>query len=70
MLYEVITRYYQKLNEMNALGLVDKETFTQNYDQYMAKISSGAVLGMFDQHWNFQDAENSLITQDRSYNFV
>ncbi|WP_080840688.1 sugar ABC transporter substrate-binding protein [Cohnella massiliensis] len=58
-------RYYQKLNEMNALGIIDKEAFTQNYDQYMAKISSGAVLGMFDQHWNFQDAENALITQKK-----
>lgn len=58
-------RYYQKLNEMNAAGVVDKETFTQNYDQYMAKISSGAVLGMFDQHWNFQSAEDALTTQKR-----
>ncbi|HEY4390185.1 MAG TPA: sugar ABC transporter substrate-binding protein [Paenibacillus sp.] len=62
---DIAKRYYQKLNEMNAIGLIDKETFTQNFDQYMAKISSGTVLGMFDQHWNFQDAENSLITQDR-----
>ena len=50
---------------MNALGIIDKETFTQNFDQYMAKISSGAVLGMFDQHWNFQSAENALITQKK-----
>ncbi|MBY0162454.1 sugar ABC transporter substrate-binding protein [Paenibacillus lautus] len=58
-------RYYKKLNEMNALGIIDKETFTQNFDQYMAKISSGAVLGMFDQHWNFQSAEDALITQKK-----
>lgn len=58
-------QYYKKLNEMNAAGVIDKETFTQNYDQYMAKISSGAVLGMFDQHWNFQSAEDALTTQKR-----
>lgn len=58
-------RYYKKLNEMNAQGIIDKETFTQNYDQYMAKISSGAVLGMFDQHWNFQSAEDALTTQKK-----
>lgn len=58
-------QYYQKLNEMNAQGLIDKETFVQNYDQYLAKLSSGTVLGMFDQHWNFQNAENSLITQGK-----
>lgn len=58
-------KYYQKLNEMNSLGHIDKETFTQNYDQYMAKLSSGTVLGMFDQHWNFQAAEDSLTTQGK-----
>ncbi len=58
-------RYYQKLNEINAKGLLDKEAFTQNYDQYMAKISSGTVLGMFDQHWSFQAAEDSLTTQKK-----
>ncbi|RCX16752.1 carbohydrate ABC transporter substrate-binding protein (CUT1 family) [Fontibacillus phaseoli] len=58
-------QYYQKLNEVNAQGLVDKETFTQNYDQYLAKISSGTVLGMFDQHWNFQTAEDALTTQQK-----
>lgn len=58
-------QYYQKLNEMNQLGVIDKEAFTQNYDQYLAKLSSGAVLGMFDQHWNFQKAEDSLVTQKR-----
>ncbi|KGE19105.1 sugar ABC transporter substrate-binding protein [Paenibacillus wynnii] len=58
-------QYYQKLNEVNQLGLLDKETFVQNYDQYMAKLSSGTVLGMFDQHWNFGAAEDSLKTQKK-----
>ncbi|MDU4694886.1 MULTISPECIES: type 2 periplasmic-binding domain-containing protein [Paenibacillus] len=67
---DIAKQYYQKLNEVNAQGLIDKETFTQNYDQYLAKISSGTVLGFFDQHWNFQDAENVLITakkHERTY---
>jgi putative aldouronate transport system substrate-binding protein len=62
--------YYKKLNDANALGLMDKEAFAQNYDQYLAKIASGRVLGMFDQHWNFSSAEDSLVTQskdDRTY---
>ncbi|WP_405104319.1 sugar ABC transporter substrate-binding protein [Paenibacillus sp. FSL K6-1217] len=58
-------KYYQKLNEMNEKGIIDKETFVQNYDQYMAKLSSGTVLGMFDQHWNFNAAEDSLTTQNK-----
>ncbi|NMA85062.1 MAG: extracellular solute-binding protein [Epulopiscium sp.] len=55
--------YYKKLNEINAKGLLDRETFTQNYDQYLAKLSTGRVLGMFDQGWNFGNAKNSLVEQ-------
>ncbi|MHA0857357.1 type 2 periplasmic-binding domain-containing protein [Paenibacillus sp. CMAA1364] len=58
-------KYFKKLNEMNNIGLINKETFVQNYDQYLAKVSSGTVLGMFDQHWNFSSAEESLQTQGK-----
>lgn len=58
-------RYYKKLNEMNAKGLIDRETFTLTYDQYMAKMSSGRVLGTFDQKWNFNNANTSLIMQKK-----
>ncbi len=58
-------RYYKKLNEINSKGLIDPETFTMNYDQYMSKLSSGRVLGMFDQHWNFNNAERTLITANK-----
>ena len=58
-------RYYKKLNEINAKGLLDPESFTMNYDQYIAKLSSGRVLGMFDQHWNFNNAELTLKTQKK-----
>jgi putative aldouronate transport system substrate-binding protein len=63
-------RYFKKLNEMFLLGLVEKETFVRTYDQYLAVISSGRVLGMFDQYWNFQQADNALETQgniERTY---
>ncbi|GIO62698.1 MULTISPECIES: ABC transporter substrate-binding protein [Paenibacillus] len=62
---DIAKTYYKKLNEVNAQGLLDKEAFVQNYDQYLAKIASGRVIGMFDQHWNFQDGENSLISQGK-----
>jgi putative aldouronate transport system substrate-binding protein len=58
-------RYYKKLNEINQEGLLDRETFTQNYDQWLAKLSNGNVLGLFDQRWNFQKAEDSLTTQKK-----
>lgn len=37
--------YYKILNQMWNEGLLDKEMFSQNYDQYLAKISSGRVVG-------------------------
>jgi len=58
-------RWYQLLNTMNAKGLVDQESFVDNYDQYMAKLSNGQVLGVHDQFWQFQDASKSLISQKR-----
>ncbi|MDU0202074.1 type 2 periplasmic-binding domain-containing protein [Paenibacillus sp. MAH-36] len=60
---DIAKNYYKKLNEINSKGLLDKEALVQNYDQYLAKIASGRVIGMFDQHWNFSDGEKSLISQ-------
>ncbi|MFC4305170.1 extracellular solute-binding protein [Cohnella boryungensis] len=62
---DVAKPYYKKLNDMNVKGLIDRESFAQNFDQYLAKISSGRVLGMFDQRWNFQQGEESLISQNK-----
>ncbi len=70
MLYQITDTaktYYKKLNEMYHKGLIQAETFTQNYDSYIARLSTGAVLGMFDQRWNFNNAENVLKT-DKKYN--
>lgn len=63
-------QYYKKLNEMYNKGIIDPETFTASYDQYISKISSGRVLGMVDQYWQFQTAESSLVQQgleERTY---
>ena len=57
-------RYFQKLNEEYKKGVIDPETFTINYDQYISKLSSGRVLGMVDQHWDFNDAEVSIKQQE------
>ncbi|MBM7566074.1 sugar ABC transporter substrate-binding protein [Paenibacillus sacheonensis] len=62
---DIAKTYYKKLNDVYNQGLMDKEAFVQNADQYNAKISSGRVLGMFDQHWNFQGAENELVAQNK-----
>ncbi|MEK3881810.1 ABC transporter substrate-binding protein [Paenibacillus sp. PL2-23] len=52
--------YFRWLNKMYNEGLLDKDTFVQKDDQYKAKIASGRVLGLIDQEWGYQDAENAL----------
>ena len=57
--------YFRWLNEMNAKGLLDKESFVQKYDQYKAKIASGRVIGIIDQDWDYGEAENSLKAEGK-----
>jgi len=62
--------YYQWLNHMNAIGLLDPEAFVQKYDQYVAKLSSGRVLATNDQDWEVQDALRAIRdagNYERSY---
>lgn len=56
-------RYFQKLNEEYQKGIVDPESFTQTYDEYIAKLSTGRVLGMIDQWWNFAYTVNDALKQ-------
>lgn len=53
--------YFQKLNEVYNKGLIESETFTMSYEQYIDKLSTGAVLGMIDQAWQFESARLSLV---------
>ncbi len=62
--------YYKKLNEEYKKGLISKDTFVMNYDQYIAAVSNGTVLGMFDQFWDFSVANDALKTAkkyDKTY---
>jgi putative aldouronate transport system substrate-binding protein len=36
---------------------------TMNHDQFLEKVSSGRVLCMVEQHWDFQTAEDSIKSQ-------
>jgi putative aldouronate transport system substrate-binding protein len=60
---DISKRWFKKLNEMNALGVIDRSCFVDNYDQYLSKLASGRVLGFHDQAWQFQSAENTLTNQ-------
>ncbi|WP_334075272.1 ABC transporter substrate-binding protein [Paenibacillus sp. A14] len=57
--------YFRWLNHMYNEGLLDKDSFVQKDDQYKAKIASGRVLGLIDQEWGYQDAENALKTSGK-----
>lgn len=46
-------RYFGKLNEEFRKGIMDPGAFNATYDQYLDKLSTGAVLGMVDQWWQF-----------------
>ncbi|WP_440898061.1 extracellular solute-binding protein [Amphibacillus sp. Q70] len=52
--------WLKKLNELNAEGYLDQEMFVMNLDDYLAKLSSGRVLGFFDYGWQFGQARNAL----------
>lgn len=52
--------YYKKLNDLYHKGLISQDTFVMSYDQYIAKLSNGTVVGMFDQAWDFNTATDAL----------
>lgn len=52
--------YFRWLNHMYNTGLLDPETFVHKHDQYMAKLSSGRVLGIADARWSFNEAQTAL----------
>jgi len=56
-------RYFKKLNEEYKKGIIDPEFMTMNHDQFLEKISSGRVLCMVEQKWDFQTAEDAIKTQ-------
>ena len=67
-------RYFKKLNEEYQKGVVDTGAFTQTYDEYISKLSTGVVLGMCDQWWDFAYTVNDVFkTQDTEkygYNYI
>ena len=63
-------KYYKRLCAEYEKGIIDPETFTMSYEEYLEKLASGCVLGMVDQGWQFRGAEDVLREQgmdDRTY---
>lgn len=64
---EKVKEYFKWLNHMYDEGLVDPESFTQKYDTYIAKISSGRVIGLADQNWDINDGIAALKADGQSW---
>lgn len=58
-------QYYRKLSEMYDCGVIGPETFTLSFQQYLDKLSTGSVLGMVDQYWQFMTAQNNLYANGK-----
>ena len=61
-----VKEYFKWLNSMNSKGLLDPESFTQKEDTYRAKISSGRVIGLADEYWDYSSAVVSLVGEGRT----
>lgn len=56
--------YFKHLFNLNQAGVLDPEMFSQTYDQYVAKVASGRVLGMFDEFWEIETAVNNITNNE------
>ncbi|MBN2626946.1 MAG: extracellular solute-binding protein [Spirochaetales bacterium] len=61
---------YAKYNEVYNDGLFDPESFVADYDQYQAKLTSGRVLGFFDQTWSVDNVQQILKQEDKDNWYV
>jgi putative aldouronate transport system substrate-binding protein len=65
--------YYKWLNDLNADGTLDPESFTQTEEVWKSKIASGCVLGLSYPNWGYNDARTTLIASgkpERTYAYL
>jgi putative aldouronate transport system substrate-binding protein len=53
--------YMGWMNRMWNEGLIDPESFTQDYDTYLTKIANGRVAGNIDSYWEWFPTNQDLI---------
>ena len=67
-------KYFKKLNEEFHKGIIDPQFFTSTYEEYLEKLSTGAVLGMVDQWWQFAydigTGYKEIGAAEHGYNYV
>lgn len=62
--------YWKMMNTAYLKGLVNKEGFVSTLDQYKEMLTSGRVLGIYDEAWVFQEAQDYLKANDPERVFV
>ena len=62
-IYKIYNRVFQE-------GLYDTEAFVMDYDQYLAKLSTGSILAFYDQSWQFSQVQSLLLDQDQDRWYV
>lgn len=63
-------RYYKKLNEEYLKGIVDPESFVENFSEYNAKTATGTILGMYDASWQLWKLGNQRKLGHPEYEFI
>jgi len=69
-LHPGIKEYFQWMNKMWNLGMVDPDCWTQTHDDWKAKIANGQVLAIVSPNWQVDEPEQSLRQaglDDRTY---
>lgn len=56
-----VKEYIKWLNHLNAEGLLDPESFTQDDSTYRGKLDRGVVLGISDAKWGYESSMKNLI---------
>ena len=52
--------WFKKLNEEYNKGIIDQQCFVMSSEQYYSTLETGRILGMVDQHWNFNRSVREL----------
>ncbi|MDR2572723.1 MAG: extracellular solute-binding protein [Oscillospiraceae bacterium] len=58
-LHPGIKEYYQWMNKMWNIGMIDPDCWTQTHDDWKAKIANGQVLAIVSPNWMVDEAEQS-----------
>jgi putative aldouronate transport system substrate-binding protein len=56
---------YKIYNKIDQAGVWDRECFVMDYDQYLAKLSSGSILAFYDQRWSFDKVRKLMVDQNQ-----